>query len=155
MDNMESMIQEVDGVEGVVEVDRERDGVGVGVERLPSPQGEDPPPLCSECRAIFDNWYERYDWKEARPEHLHHDIVGLQDSSQNGCPICGLFLSGLSAADVQKLLQDHAHKRGVVTVRHDALGAGGFFTVTLYFITEDHWSAPVLETKLDAFVSRK
>ena len=73
-------------------------------------------PICSECKSIFDHWYDRDDWAAARPGHSHHHIVGLQESSRNGCSVCALFLRGLSGPAVNILIRDWPQFKSSVTV---------------------------------------
>jgi hypothetical protein len=74
-------------------------------------------PLCSECKAIFDNWHERDNWSTARPRHLHHHIVGLQSSARQGCPVCTMMLlHGLSPTATKTLLEDRTSSKSLVTV---------------------------------------
>lgn len=126
-------------------------------ERLQSPNGKNPSPLCSECKAIFDSWYSRDNWTEARPGHLHHHIVGLQESSRKGCPVCSLFLNGLSEADIQRVLQHQAWKRSLVTVDLHFPNLKDYYVVNLTFDDPDsherYRSAGAAETKLYAFRS--
>jgi hypothetical protein len=74
-------------------------------------------PLCSECKAIFDNWHERDNWSSARPRHSHHHIVGLQSSARQGCPVCAMLLNGLSPSTTKTLLEDWNSSKSLVTVK--------------------------------------
>jgi hypothetical protein len=74
-------------------------------------------PLCSECKAIFDNWHERDHWSSARPRHSHHHIVGLQLSARQGCPVCAMLLNGLSPSTTKTLLEDWNSSKSLVTVK--------------------------------------
>jgi hypothetical protein len=73
-------------------------------------------PLCSECKAIFDNWHERDNWVSARPGHSHHHIVGLQSSARQGCPVCAMLLNGLSPSTTKALLKGWKRSQSLVTV---------------------------------------
>jgi hypothetical protein len=78
-------------------------------------------PLCSECKAIFDNWHERDNWSSARPRHSHHHIVGLQSSARQGCPVCAMLLNGLSPSTTKTLLEGWNRSQSLVTVRQSFL----------------------------------
>lgn len=77
--------------------------------------------VCSECKAIFDNWYERDNWSSARPGHTHHSIVGLQQSASTGCPICALLLRELDHDTIQELLRKRPNFKGLVSVQEKIL----------------------------------
>jgi hypothetical protein len=83
-------------------------GLGTGSKMLDSM-------LCSECKAVFDHWYDRDLWATSSGLS-HHHIIGLQESSQNGCSICKLFLSELSDSTVNTLTQDYPSLKSFVTV---------------------------------------
>jgi hypothetical protein len=82
-------------------------------------QNDDDPAqsLCSECKAIFDNWYDRDNWSSARPGHTHHNIVELQLSARKGCPVCALLLRDLDHDAIEELLQKWPDFKGSVTVK--------------------------------------
>lgn len=83
-------------------------------------------PLCSECKAIFDNWHERDNWISARPRQSHHHIVGLQSSARQGCPVCAMLLNGLSPSTTKTLLEDWNSSKSLVTVGQ-RLSRGGYY----------------------------
>jgi hypothetical protein len=116
---------------------------------------EDQSSLCSECKAIFDNWFERDGWESARPGHSHHHIVGLISSAKNGCSVCQLFVRGFSVAAVQQLLKDRPGLRSLVTVELelDDPVIDGTYSIRLNFHLDD--SDEILTTEVDAFAAGK
>ncbi|KAN0106778.1 HET domain containing protein [Hyaloscypha variabilis] len=111
-------------------------------------------PICSECKSIFDHWYDRDDWAAARPGHSHRHIVGLQESSRNGCSVCALFLRGLSGPAVNILIRDWPQFKNSVTVaflpyhRH-------MYIINLTFDLNTSGGGDELKTSLHAFASVK
>jgi hypothetical protein len=112
--------------------------------------------LCSECKAIFDHWYNRDSWATNRPGQSHHHVVGLQESSQNGCSVCNLFLNGLSESDVNTLTQSWPYVKSFVSVTLDPIHRNDRnYAIKLAFHFDGSESEEPLETILDAFPSGK
>jgi hypothetical protein len=88
-------------------------------------------PLCSECKAIFDNWHERDNWSSARPRHSHHHIVGLQSSARQGCPVCAMLLNGLSPSTTKTLLEDwnRSQSQSLVSVEKIVVKQGYYISL--------------------------
>jgi hypothetical protein len=103
-------------------------------------------PLCSECKAIFDNWLERDKWDSARPRHSHHHIVGLQSSARQGCPVCAMLLNGLSPSTTETLLEGWNRSQSLVTVITQRPFKG--YQISLNFPPTD-----IEGTKVDVYTS--
>jgi hypothetical protein len=106
-------------------------------------------PLCSECKAIFDNWHERDNWSSARPRHSHHHIVGLQSSARQGCPVCAMLLNGLSPSTTETLLEGWNRSQSLVSVKQ-SLFNNGRYSIRLSFPPADDE-----KTTVDVFTSRE
>ena len=117
----------------------------------------DAPLLCSECKSIFDHWYDRDAWSSARPVHSHHNIFSLRESSQNGCSVCALLLHGFSDNAVEHLLRNWPDLKGLVTVAKSLPGTGDGYEITLKFHPDpdDSEIEGPLEVIIDAFRSGK
>jgi hypothetical protein len=92
--------------------------------------------LCSECKAIFDNWYDRDNWRSAKSGHTHHNILDLRRSALKGCPVCALVLRGLDPEAIQKLLQNRPRFKGLVRVRLKVSKFDGLYAVEILFYVE-------------------
>lgn len=81
-------------------------------------RNEDDPsqPFYSECKAIFYNWCEQGGWSHHELRHTYHNIVGLQGSALEGCPVYALLLRRLNDDTIQELLQKRPHFEALVTV---------------------------------------
>jgi len=73
--------------------------------------------VCSECKAISDNWYEQGNWSSVRPVHTNHSIMGLHQSASTGCPLCALLLCELGQDTIQELLRKRSNFKGLVGVQ--------------------------------------
>ena len=111
-------------------------------------------PICSECKSIFDHWYDRDNWAEARPGHSHHHIVGLQESSQNGCSVCAILLHGLSNPTVVDLTRGWPYLKSSVTVApFDRNSNWNDYKIIAAFHFNISGKDKQIETSLDAFPS--
>jgi hypothetical protein len=114
VDEMESLGKHNDEIQGPEGWKRSNES-----KSFTSENTDEQAPLCSQCKAIFDNWHERDIWSSARPGHSHHDIDGLQSSTQNGCPVCAMFLNELSPSSTKTLLEDRKCPKSLVIVEEE------------------------------------
>lgn len=132
-----------------------------GIEARETRIGESRSPICSKCKAFFDNWYDIDNWSSVGPgaERRHHDIVGLRRSARNGCPVCSLLLRGLDREAIEELLQKRPEFEGLLYVDPKFAAHRDAYGIRFKYYAEEEWiDAPIhyfdsWETETDAFPS--
>jgi hypothetical protein len=123
--------------------------------------------LCSKCKAIFDNWWDRDNWtywrllciSSTRPGRQHHNIVRLQRSASKGCPVCVLLLRGLDGEAIQQLMQEGRNRRGLVHIALALVEIPDVYLIRVLFYpgTSAAWEVAINaypSGKFKAFTSR-